>query len=384
MRIKAILISNLKSIRIMWKQVLLMYIIFPVILCAAMGYFQKDEYRPTTKINKINIQVVDKDNTNSSKQFVEFLKSDSLKELFNIKQKADYVLIIPEGYENNLVNLKKDTITVNEKKRDSGYDDYIIKELIKEYGLQLTQVSTISKNITNMSVNDKEKLFNEVIGDINSISQKRALKGNIVKAKRTLTSYENEAASMMTYIVFMMILGFIASHYTDKENGSFKRIVSTPITRFQYFNLTLVSFFSVSFIYGLLYILSMRVSGMGFIGTNPILLTAVLIAQSIFITFISGFFVAFFKKNVANTIIVILMYAEIIFGGAFIPQKAIANGAFIPYLKFTIGNMFTQAYKNCIIFNSFSKVYIYLVVMIAVSALLYVLSAVRVKIGWEE
>ncbi|WP_055666950.1 ABC transporter permease [Desnuesiella massiliensis] len=384
MRIKATIKVTFKAMRAQWKQLLLVYAIFPLLLSLVMGYFQKDTFRPEVSLDKINLTIVDEDKSKSSQGFKELFQAEGIKDLFNISEKGDYVITIPKGYEDNLINLKDMDIKVDEKKRVSRTNEAIVRIIINQYGESLTESLIISNKINEMTLKDKEKLFNEVTNSINSLGAKSALKTNIIQGERTLSSFENQAASMMSYMLFMMIMGCVGGYHLDKENGSFKRLMSTPITKETFFNLDLLIFFLSSFIYGLIYVATFRIAGLAFKGTNPMNIIAILAAQSLLVTSLAGLMIAFLGKQNSNIIIILSMYFEIIFGGAFIPIKDITNKVFALLTRFAPGNVLTQAYKNCILFNSFQSIIKYLSIMILISIGAYAISILKVKIKWEE
>jgi ABC-2 type transport system permease protein len=230
----------------------------------------------------------------------------------------------------------------------------------------------------------KENLYNQVIGDIYKNNEVSAIKSNMLQGERTLSSFEYEAGAMMTFVIIMMVMGCVTGYHMDKENGSFKRIMSTPITRLNFFNLDLLIFFIVSFVYGLVFILSFRIAGFAFKGTSPINILAILLCQSMLVTALAGLFIAFTNKKNYRIIITIIMYFQLLFGGVFIPIKEIPNGMFTTLSKFAPGNVVSEAYRNCIIFNSFDRILKYLLIMLVVSIAAYIISILKVKIRWEE
>ena len=384
MRIKATIKVTFKAMIVQWKQLLLVYALFPLLLSLVMGYFQKDTFRPEVSLDKINITIVDEDNSKSSQGFKELFQAEGIKDLFNLSEKGDYVITIPKGYEENLASLKDSTIKVDEKKRASRTNEAIVRTIINQYGESLTESLIISNKINEMTLADKEKLFNEVTSSINSLGAKSALKTNIIQGERTLSSFENQAASMMSYMLFMMIMGCVGGYHLDKENGSFKRLMSTPITKATFFNLDLLIFFLSSFIYGFIYIITFRIAGLAFKGINPMNIIAILAAQSLLVASLAGLMIAFLGKQNSNIIIILFMYFEIIFGGAFIPIKDITNKVFAFLTRFAPGNVLTQAYKNCILFNSFHSISKYLAIIILISISAYAVSILKVRIRWEE
>lgn len=384
MRIKATLKIIIKTMCAAWKQVLLMYVIFPLLLTTVMGYMQKEEYKPEASFKKINVNIVDKDNSESSKNFKDMFYSDSMKKIFNVNSKGKFIITIPKDYENNLINLKENTIYVNDKNNESGTNETIIKTVINEYGKSVSESVIIADKIKKLNIKDKEKVYKDISDKLYKGSSEAAIKTNMLKGERVLSSFENEASSIITYILFMIILSCFASHDLDKKNGTFKRMISTPISRFTYFNINMLIFFVSSIIYGLLYIITMRVAGYAFKDTNPFLILLILIGQSLLASSVAGFLTAYFKKQVANFVVIILMYFDIIFGGAFIPVKEFSSKALMSLSNYTPGKVISSAYKDLILFNSFNKIIFYVLIMVMISAIVYFLSLIKVRIRWEE
>lgn len=384
MRVKATIKVIIKAILSQWKQVLLMFAILPLIISVIMSNFQKDTFKPEVTIDKINISIIDEDNSKTSNNFKDLFNRKELREIFNITNNSQYEIIIPKGYENNLINKKESTIKVNEKKRVSRNNELIIKSVIEQYGKSLTETMVISNKIQTMDIQHKDKLFNEVISNINKVSSSPSIKENIIKGERVLKAIENQAATMMTFMVFSIIMSCIAGYDMDKKNGSNKRLLSTPITKCNFFNLDVLVFFIASLIYSSVYILAFRITGLAFKGVSVLNIISILICQSLLIGSTAGIIIAFFGKKTANTIVVILMYAHIIFGGGFIPLKEINNNIFLTISRFSPGNVISETYRNCILFNSFNTISKYLIIMIGISLILYSLSILKVKIRWED
>ncbi|MFD3157205.1 ABC transporter permease [Haloimpatiens sp. FM7330] len=383
MRIKATIIVSLKAMLSQWKQVLLMFAVFPLIIAAIMGNFQKHTFKPDISRDKINISIIDKDNSKTSNNFKELFQTKELKQIFNVTNKSQYEIVIPKDYEKNIISLKQSTIKVNEKKRVSRINELVIKNVIEQYGKSLTESRIISNKINSMNVLDKEKLFSDVINNINKNAAVNPIKDNMIKGERILTSYENQAATMMSLMVFVIIMNCVAGYDLDKKNGSNKRLLSTPMTKCDFFNLDVLIFLIASLIYGIIYILAFRFAGFAFKGVSILNIISILICQSVLIASTAGIIIAFFGKKAANIIVVILMYMHIIFGGGFIPLKDMDNRIFLAISKFSPGNIISETYRNCILFNSFNSISKYLIIMIAISLILYLVSILKVKIRWE-
>lgn len=384
MRLRATIMLSLKGLLAQWKQVLLMYAVFPLLLATSMGYFQRDVFKPDTSMDIINITFEDKDNSDFSRGLIQVFKAEGIGDLFNIKEDGDYVVTIPEGYERDIMNLEEVSITVDERERASRSNELIIKAILEQYGKHLTSNVIIADRIESMDTLDKERLHGDVIARINEITSKRAVKNNIIKGERTLNSYENQAAALMTYLAIMMIMGCVAGHHLDLENGSFRRLISTPMKKTTMFNLNIAAFFIFAFVYGIVYVITMRVMGYAFIGTSILNLGALLLCQSLLIAACAGFMTAFFKKTNGNIIMIIVMYYQILFGGVFIPLKDITSKVFMFLSRFSPGNVISSAYRNIILYDSFDKIFGFLAAILMASAVFYVVSILKVRVRWEE
>lgn len=384
MRIKATIIVSLKGILSQWKQVILMYSIFPLLLSLGMGYFQKETFQPEVNIEKVKVTILDEDNSRSSQNFTQLFSTEEIKRLFEVSDSGDYLITVPKGFESSLMELKEITIKVDEKKRTTRISGEVVKSLIEQYGKIITQSSIINNRIEALNVKDKEALYNEIAGKINGLETTKAIKNHIQKGEATLTSYEYQGASMITFFAIMIAMGCVAGYHLDKENGSFKRLMSTPITRLTFFNLDMLLFFIASFIYGLVYILSFRIAGFAFKGVNPVLIFLILTGQSLLISALAGLLVAFVGKNNSNLIMVFIMYFQIIFGGVFLPVKEVNNEIFKAISRYAPGNLISEAYRSSMLFNSFDKIAGNLLSMAAVAAVLYLISIIKVKVRWEE
>lgn len=383
-RIKASLLLAFKAVIVGWKQLLLVYAIFPICIAASIGYFENDIYEAQPQIDKINISIVDKDGTNSSRGFKELFNSTKVRKVFNVLAKGDYVITIPKGYEDNILNLKKDNITIAENKDVSRQNKEVIKALIEAYGRVITREAYIHKDMSKLNSKDKMNLYSTIAKKISEETSKPLIKDNIIKAKKTINSSENTAFSLIAYMVVAVIMGCNAAHHRDKENGTFKRLISSPIKKEAYFNLDILCFFVQSVAFGIIYVAAFIISGFAFRDANILLLLLIVLVQAAVISSFSGLFMAFFNKAVANIILMFFLYYEVIFGGAFIPSSEISNSTYIFLEHIAPGNIISEAYRNCVIYKSFSSIEINLIIMLAASILAYSISYIKVKIRWEE
>ncbi|OPJ55721.1 ABC transporter permease [Clostridium oryzae] len=384
MKAGAIIKNTLKAHLAEWKELVLIYAVFPLVLIMVISFFYKSVYNPDTKIRRININFTDYDNTKTSSQFINMFRENNMKDIFSIKEKGDYEIIIPKNYEKNITLLKPSTIKIIENKETSRSNEAIIKSIISEYGKKITELATISDKVNKLNVVDKEKIYKKITQRVSKNNADNSIDKHILKGQKHLSSYEEQGTSTISFMVMLMIMGCAASYYKDKESGYYKRVMSAPISKLQYFIINSGIFFISSFICGALYITTILVFKIAFTIDNLPNLLIILISQSLLVSSVASLFVAFFSKNVSNFVMVLLMYYQIIFGNTFIPVKILSNKMFVLMTKFSPGSIISNTYRSCLISNSFFSVINYSAIVLTISVIVYAVSIIKVKIRWGE
>lgn len=379
MSIKNNIIIALKGIVVSWKQILLAYAIFPVLIVGCLGYFYKDIYNPKTKIDKINITIIDEDHSRGSREFKEIFQNSDIEKIVNVAKNGEIIIKIPKGYEEKIAKLSSVTIIVSGKSSASQDDKDTIKSIISSYGKIITENKIISNNMDLLTKENKKKINIA----LNNIYSQKVLKSKFVKSKKTLNSYETLSATLVGYIIVAIAVNIAASYKKEKKDGIFKRLMAMPMRKEKLFNTTLVCYFEYSIIYGAMYILGFVVSGLAFRGCNFINLAAVLICQSLIITSFSAFIMAFFNDEFSIPILTVLLFFQTFFGETFVPMQEVSNGVYIKISKLAFLNIVPDAYKKCMLFNSFSSIEKNLAYMIIFSIVIYVISFFKIKIRWE-
>lgn len=379
MSIKSNIVIALKGVVASWKQILLGYAIFPVLLVSCLGYFYKDIYSPKTKIDKINITIIDEDHSRSSREFKEVFQNSDIKKIVNTAKNGQIIIKIPKGYEEKITKLSSVTITVSGKSSVPQDDKDTIESIISSYGKIITENKIISNNMNLLSEENKKKINTA----LNNIYSEKILKSKIVKSKKTLNSYETLSATLISYIIVAIAVNIAVSYKKEKKDGIFKRLMAMPMTKEKLFNTTLICYFEYSIIYGALYILGFIATGLAFRGCNLINLAAVLICQSLIITSFSAFIMAFFNDEFSIPILTVLLFFQTFFGETFVPMQEVSNGLYIKISKLAFLNIVSDTYKKCMLFNSFSSIEKNLAYMIIFSIVIYIIAFFKIKIRWE-
>jgi ABC-2 type transport system permease protein len=363
------------------KQLLLVFAVFPIAISAMMAYFQKDLFTPTTEIPKMNISLFDEDKSQLSNNIINFFNSEAMQKLVEVtedKDKADYEILIPKSYEEELINNKKNTITVKVKKDASASSGEILSNIIDRYSEDINLQLLINKNVKN------DAIINSITKDINKIYTSDTFKTDFLQLKKNLSSYEYFSVSLLGFMFLMLIMSLAASFYLERENGMYERVMSTAITKAQYFNYNLISCFIFALMLNAVYIFTYRILGLSFKVSIPLLLILIFV-QSLLATAATALIVAFLNKKNSTIVMNVIMLLQVIIGGSFIPVEQIgASKFFIQLAKFSPDALISKAYRNLLIYDNLSSITYYVIGMLVVSILFYVISIVKINIKWGE
>lgn len=264
---------------------ILYFVLFPVLLAGFMGFFQNTLHDNPLKLNDVKVQIIDNDNTNMSKALVDLLKSENMKELIKITdEKPVLEITIPKGYEESLISLQKNEIKINKLEDGFNNSTNTLKIILDKY---------------------HKNLYVSIAGGSNEsleeISQNTIVETININTSKTSSSYEVMAASMIGFAISMLIFSQIQASYTDISMKVDRRIISTPISKLQFFYYDTF----ISFIYSLIiigaYIFFFRIAGISFTGLL-IPLIVLLLASALMIVGISKSVLTFFGAKYGKLI----------------------------------------------------------------------------------
>ncbi|NFJ10581.1 ABC transporter permease [Clostridium botulinum] len=392
MMLKAFVKLRLKSVFRELPIMIFTFAIFPIVLSSLYGYFQKDMFSPKNEIDKIAICIEDKDNSKLSNEFIKFLGSNELKKFIDIKknkEKAIEEVIIPKGYEKSIIEDKEIAIKIDEREKDKEVSSKILKDIIDNYNKELKNNLTIGNNINKMDIPKEKKdlLVKEISKDITKIYKKDAIRNYIVKSTRNLTSYEYYSVSILSFMFIVTVMSLCNRYYEEKKKGIFQRTLSTSISKTEYFNYSLISWYIFAVLFNSIYVLSYRFLGLSFKGNIGLLLLIVL-TKSLLEVAISSVVIAFFKEQkmaviFLNTVLII----SVSLGGVFYPLEKVINSfnkIFRAISNFAPNVLIIKAYKSFLIYNSFEAIKYYLITFILVSMVLYSVSLLKINIKWGD
>ena len=192
--------------------------------------------------------------------------------------------------------------------------------IIDKYNEEISQELVIRRNIENMPISAEEK--ENLILEINNILLKayatEPIKSNIHTVRKSLNSYEYYSITFLSFAFVIFLMAVVSSDALEKEKGIYHRVMSTSMTRVQYFNYGFASTYFTMIIASLLYVFAYRIAGLSFNGPLVLLLLIVLV-QSLMITAAGSLISTIFKKKYGIPLLQTLLIAQMAFGGLQVP-----------------------------------------------------------------
>lgn len=386
MKLLAFLKVSLKGIIKEFPTFVLSYAIYPIIIALVMGYVQKDMFTPVVNDPIFSIIIVDEDNTRESENLISFLNSEEISKVMTVKsndsEKFDYTLRIPKGYEDSLLGKASSAVKVEAEEKSPTSLGNILVNIVDKYNKELSQGLVIHQNIENKQLENKEGLVEEINRILIKAYTTDSIENNIHSVRKSLNSYEYYSVTFLNFAFIIFLMAVIASDALEKENGLYNRIMSTAITKWEYFNYGIMSNYLMMVVANIIYVGAYRVAGLSFKGSLPILLLIVLV-QSFMITVIGTLISTIFKKKYGLPLVQIFLMVQMIFGGMIGPlNKWNKSPIFDFFAKYKPDAVIVNTYRNYLIHNNISSISNYLLIMLGISMILYLINLLAIQMKW--
>lgn len=388
MKLLAFLKVSIKGIIKEFPAFLLSYGVYPLVLALIMGYTQKDLFTPSINNPIMSVVIQDEDNTVQSKNLVDFISSEEMSKVITVKnsqdENFDYTIRIPQGYEDSLLGNSSTSVIVEAKEKASTTLGHILMSIIDKYNEEISQGLVIRRNIENMPISAEEK--ENLILEINNILLKayatEPIKSNIHTVRKSLNSYEYYSITFLSFAFVIFLMAVVSSDALEKEKGIYHRVMSTSMTRVQYFNYGFASTYFTMIIASLLYVFAYRIAGLSFNGPLVLLLLIVLV-QSLMITAAGSLISTIFKNKYGIPLLQTLLIAQMAFGGLLSPITKINSNRIVGFLsKIKPDILISNTYRNYLLDGTIHSISSYLLIMLGISFILYVLSILAVQMKW--
>ncbi len=375
--IKTVFKSTVKN----FYSLILVFSIFPIFLGLVVGYFNKDMFVPSANMPLIAVKVIDRDKSQESKNLMNFLESQAMKNIVDLKEEGEYIITIPEGYEESLLN--NGNIPVEIEVTEEGRPRYgnMLAEIVDKYNEERYFNLMIEKNIEDISQREEEReaLYERIHGQIAKIYNDKLIENTIVTTRKNLTSYEHFSITFLSYMLFMVISFLINGDYLVRENELYYRIIAAPLTEVQYFNYNFISSYIFVVVFNLLYVLVYRLLGLSFTGSIHLLIVIVL-AQSLLSTILSAFVSLFLDKRTSNVLLSVLIIFQLIAGVTYVPISKIGNGILTSIVdRYAPAALIIRTYRNYLIYNNFSSINRGILSMLVASVIIYIICLIGLE-----
>ncbi|MFP4697952.1 MAG: ABC transporter permease, partial [Eubacteriales bacterium] len=334
MKILAYIRLTIRGIVRNFPQLFLSLSLLPIGLVFIIGYFINDSTVKTT-LPTIEIAIEDKDQTELSEQLVSFLAEE--REEFTIKvldNDYNYQLIIPEGYENAVKKQEEIDLSLRLEDRGSSSNADILINIIESYHKAINKGVNITNKLENkkLSQNQKNNRLININSQLNNINQIELFQYNEVEIKKIFNNYENLSISMYSFSFILLVMVFLAGNFMEKEIGLFNRINATPITRTEYYNLSLLCTFIGIFVFSTLYVLVLRFAGVSFNGDMSHLLI-IQVAISFMGTGLVGLLWAFTSKNKSMILLNFIIIIQMLLNGGILDLNSFGDNTILVSLS---------------------------------------------------
>lgn len=291
--------------------------------------------------NKINLYYADLDKTPYSSELISMLKNNKDINLISASkatacEKVDTnsvpeALIIDKNFQYNLFNDKKLNIKMVENYPSS--ESAIVKEAVLGEANTLKKAAIDSKNISGGLNISKDTISNDLLKKL-KVNSNISIndKGNSMNQNTATTSL---IGFLAMFLWFVIIQGF-RTLIEEKENDTFSRILSAPISYSKY----LISKISSTYIFSLiLLVVTLAIGKYAFNITFAQNLSAEAAIFAIYLFAVTGIvmvFVPFIKRQQTLTILgSILMALTGMLGGSFFPLDEVSSKVILTLSKFT-------------------------------------------------
>ncbi len=359
----------------------LVFSLFPIFLGLLTGYMNEDMFVPSVDMPVMAVKVIDEDNSVESRNLVNFLESQEMRHIVEIKEEGEYIITIPEGYGESFLNGKGAAIEVNVTEEGSTRQGNTLAQIVDKYNEERYLNLMIEKSIEDRigTEEEKEELYQSIYGKIAKIYNDRLIENRIITIRKSLTSYEHFSITFLSYMLFLVITHLINGDYLARENELYSRIMASPLTEIQYFNYNLVSSYIFVVIFNLLYVLAYRILGLSFTGALSLLIAIVLV-QSLLGTVLAAFVSLFLNKVVSNVILDILIILQLLAGVTYVPISKIGDGLLADIIdKYLPNALIVRTYRNYLLYDNFTSIYMGILSMLIVSVIIYMICIIRVK-----
>ena len=358
---------SIKSILGQWKMLLLSFAVMPLMMIVMLGFFS-NQGLDQESLKKVLIKVEDKDNTTLSTELASIFNND----MFEITDDAEYVVTIPNGYEQNMFNNEVTNLNIESQKNRGQTKENIISSYLNAY---IKEVS-IFLNLSHYEIENKE----EIISGLQTIDTSSMIKQIVLEQEHKLGAYEVTTISISGFVIIMILTNLGVGIYQQTGTGIEKRNHTLPLSRNKMLILDFVTYFIMSIIEMIFFIAPLIILNLA-LGNVILQLIPVILLASILTSSIALMITTIAGKKYGTMVLYGLMYVELFFGGIF----ANFNIDFVSQMKgYSPGSIISSIIENLLINQNFDGVGHFFVIGIIISIVSILVAYIKNKIEWGK
>ena len=362
-----IYLTNLK--RLFKNKINLLFILVLPIIFMVIAFSGSNGTEP------LKITVVDKDKTEFSSKLIENIKTkgtvvlDSEENIQNslVDNKTDYAIIIPEGFEGDIIN--GNDVSVQGYEVKEGNAAMSIKHYLDGYLNNVKKIASVYKG-------NKEEFYKGIKyyeEGSHKVQYESVDKGEGNKSK---------TAAALGFIVMNML--FLTTSTTnmlikDKEKNLFTRYFTTPLTRGRYIAENLLSFLTISVFQVVLFFSFMKYLFKFNLGDSPFNVLVLFIIFAVF-TVSLGLFIATHSNDLrqSGAISSLINIPFAMLGGCFWPREIMPS--FLKKISEFIPTTWINVASSEVLYGeSLFYVMNYILLLLGISAVLLGISVRKLR-----
>lgn len=362
---------------------------FPLLMSLLMGFVQQDMFTAVVHEPLFALNIIDEDNSLQSHSLSEYLNSEELAEIFTLVDDTEeygYTLRIPAGYGAGLLGQDEATVKVEVKEKSKVSSALILVGIVDSFNKEMSQILHVNRAIKAMDREDwqLQALIDEFNSLLNAFDGQNLFETVHHNVKNNLDSYEYYSVSFLAFVFFILLQSVIQSKEQTEAIGLTGRILSTPMTRVDYFNYNLVTCILQVFLVSALYVGIYRLLGLSFQGPFFLLVLIVLV-QALFIGVLGVLMVNVFTQKYGTILLQLFLMFQIVFGGMVGPLDKWSNSAVFKFAgKIKPILLLSNIYKDFILLKSSTPLIANLFMLLGLFIVLYLANIIIVKLRWGE
>lgn len=292
---------------------MLMMVLFPIIMVLMMSFFNSGMYEQPVEDLNIPIRIVDEDQTARSDLIRRTLQSQALHGLVDFSDEPDFTITIPKGYEEALQTNQPAVIPIEGIVDASGFQGETLRMIVDS--LNTAQQTNLRLETAINSDSPDPAAQQRIRTAVQAAQSSNSVQTHPYEPAIRITALENFSLQYIQLIFILFLTSYAAASKQQSETTDLDmRVQSLPVSPlFLQLSEMIASAFQI-FLYGILYILIVRLLGWGFTG-NFLQYTVALFFASFFVAGFSLAYTALVPRKWSSVLGSLLMMFILFFGG---------------------------------------------------------------------